>query len=91
MDLKTRKVLVTGAAGFIGSHLVEQLIARGAQVRAFVRYNSRSDRGWIDTFPDSTISKLDIIAGDIKDADAVRKAVKDCDVVFHLAALIGIP
>lgn len=91
MDLKTRKVLVTGAAGFIGSHLVEQLIARGAQVRAFVRYNSRSDRGWIDTFPEATISKLEIIAGDIKDADAVRNAVKDCDVVFHLAALIGIP
>ena len=91
MDLSNRRVLVTGAAGFIGSHLLEALLQRGASVRAFVRYNSRSDRGWIDTFPPALISKIEIIAGDIKDADAVRNAVKGCDVVFHLAALIGIP
>jgi NAD dependent epimerase/dehydratase len=91
MDLKKQTVLVTGAAGFIGSHLLEALVAKGANVRAFIRYNSRSDRGWIDTMPASMTGKIEVIAGDIKDADAVRKAVKGCDVVFHLAALIGIP
>ncbi|MGB5107879.1 MAG: SDR family NAD(P)-dependent oxidoreductase [Candidatus Zixiibacteriota bacterium] len=91
MNLKDRRVLVTGAAGFIGSHLVEQLVAKGAHVRAFIRYNSRSDRGWIDTFPESLTARLEIVAGDIKDSDAVRNAVKGCDAVFHLAALIGIP
>ena len=91
MDLNNRTVLVTGAAGFIGSHLVEALIAKGAKVRAFVRYNSRSDRGCLETLPDKTLKDIQIIAGDIKDADAVRGAAKGCDVVFHLAALIGIP
>ncbi len=91
MDLKNRTVLVTGAAGFIGSHLVEALISKGANVRAFIRYNSRSDRGWLDTLPQGRIVNVEIIAGDIKDTDAVRNAIKGCDVVFHLAALIGIP
>ncbi len=91
MKLRDRTVLVTGAAGFIGSHLLEALVAKGANVRAFIRYNSRSDRGWIDTMPESVTGKTEVIAGDIKDSDAVRNAVKGCDVVFHLAALIGIP
>ncbi len=91
MELKNCSVLVTGAAGFIGSHLVEALISKGTNVRAFIRYNSRSDRGWLDTLPKKTIEGIEIIAGDIKDSDAVRNAVKGCDVVFHLAALIGIP
>lgn len=91
MELKNCSALVTGAAGFIGSHLVEALLAKGAHVRAFIRYNSRSDRGWLDTLPKATLDNVEIIAGDIKDSDAVRYAVKGCDVVFHLAALIGIP
>ncbi len=91
MELKNCSVLVTGGAGFIGSHLVEALLAKGARVRAFIRYNSRSDRGWLDTLPKTSLANVEIIAGDIKDSDAVRNAVKGCDVVFHLAALIGIP
>jgi len=91
MELKNCSILVTGAAGFIGSHLVEALLAKGARVRAFIRYNSRSDRGWLETLPKTTLENVEIIAGDIKDSDAVRNAVKSCEVVFHLAALIGIP
>lgn len=91
MELKNCTVLVTGAAGFIGSHLVEELLAKSTRVRAFIRYNSRSDRGWLETLPKSASPNFEVIAGDIKDSDAVRSAVKGCDVVFHLAALIGIP
>ncbi len=91
MELKNRSVLVTGAAGFIGSHLVEAIISKGANVRAFIRYNSRSDRGWLENLPKTTLTNVEIIAGDIKDSDAVRNAIKGCDVIFHLAALIGIP
>lgn len=91
MDLRDRKVFVTGAAGFIGSHLVEALVQRGCKVRAFIRYTSRLDRGWIDWLPEEVKGKLDIVAGDLKDSDAVRGAVKGCDAVFHLGALIGIP
>ncbi len=91
MKLKDRKALVTGAAGFIGSHLVEGLVENGCQVRCFVRYTSRCDRGWLDDLPDKTLESLEIIAGDLKDSDAVRGAVRGCDLVFHLGALIGIP
>lgn len=91
MELKNCSVLVTGAAGFIGSHLVEALISKGANVRAFIRYNSRSDRGWLETLPTKTTEQFAVIAGDIKDSDAVRNVIKGCDIVFHLAALIGIP
>lgn len=86
-----RLVLVTGAAGFIGSHLVEALCARGDRVRAFIRYTSRNDRGWLEALPQSLNAQVEIIAGDLKDADAVRGAVKGCEAVFHLGALIGIP
>lgn len=91
MNLADHKVLVTGAAGFIGSHLVERLAADGCRVRCFVRYTSRNDRGWLADLPDEVQKSLEIVAGDLKDSDAVRGAVRDCDAVFHLGALIGIP
>lgn len=91
MDLKGKKVLVTGADGFIGSHLVEGLINEGCKVRAFVYYNSFNSWGWLDTFDKEKIRKIEIFAGDIRDPNGVRTAMKNIDVVFHLAALIGIP
>ncbi|MBN1877001.1 MAG: SDR family NAD(P)-dependent oxidoreductase [Anaerolineae bacterium] len=88
-DWQSKKVLVTGAGGFIGSHLTEQLVALGAQTRAFVRYTSRGTWGWLDTSPYK--ADVEVITGDIADRDRVRQAVEGVDVVFHLAALIGIP
>jgi len=91
MNLSNKKVLVTGAGGFIGSHLVETLVKRDARVRAFVHYNSFNTWGWLD-YVDRTIKDaVEIFAGDIRDPYYVNKAMKDIDVVFHLAALIGIP
>jgi len=84
-----KKVLVTGAAGFIPSHLVEHLLDAGANVRAFVRYNSRGDAGFLKEVKDRT--RLEIIAGDLRDFNAVDQAVKGMEVVFHLGALISIP
>jgi dTDP-glucose 4,6-dehydratase len=86
-----KKVLVTGAGGFIGSHLVEELVRLGASVRAFVRYNSRGDPGLLRLASPETMAGLELIGGDVRDADAVRKAVSGCKVVFHLGALISIP
>lgn len=91
MQLLGKKVLVTGAAGFIGSHLTEYLVQRGCDVRAFVRYNSQNSWGWLDTLPGELKARLDVFAGDIRDPHGVRQAVEGCDVVFHLAALIAIP
>lgn len=91
MELKGKKVLITGADGFIGSHLVEHLIEEGAQVKAFVYYNSFNSWGWMDTFSQDTLDQIEIFAGDIRDPNGVRTAVAGCDVVFHLAALIAIP
>lgn len=91
MNLEGKKVLVTGADGFIGSHLVEALMAHGCSVRAFVFYNSFNSWGWLDTLPIEQQRHLDIFSGDIRDPNGVREASKGCDVVFHLAALIGIP
>lgn len=86
-----RKVLVTGAGGFIGSHLVETLVSSGAQVRGFVRYNSRGDAGLLRLLAPEVLSQVEVIAGDLRDEDAVRKAVQGCQTVFHLSALISIP
>ncbi|BDQ13327.1 NAD-dependent dehydratase [Sediminibacterium sp. TEGAF015] len=84
-------ILVTGADGFIGSHLVEFLILEGARVRAFVNYNSFNSWGWIDNLGKETIKQIEIFSGDIRDPNAVKLAMKDCNIVFHLAALISIP
>jgi len=91
MNLNNKKILVTGADGFIGSHLVETLIDKGYNVKAFVYYNSFNSWGWLDTFPKEKLDKIEFFAGDIRDPNGVRTAIKDCDVVFHLAALIAIP
>lgn len=91
MKLDGKKILVTGADGFIGSHIVETLIARGHDVRAFVYYNSFNSWGWLDTLPAEQLKKLDVFAGDIRDPNGVLTSMKGCDVVFHLAALIAIP
>jgi NAD dependent epimerase/dehydratase len=87
----SKKVLVTGADGFIGSHLVEQLISDGYKVKAFVYYNSFNSWGWLDCLPKDILSQIEIFAGDIRDPNGVRTAMKDCEIVFHLAALIAIP
>jgi dTDP-glucose 4,6-dehydratase len=84
-----KKILVTGAAGFIGSHVVEVLLEAGFSVRAFVRYNSRNSWGWLDDL--APRDGLEIVAGDVRDLDSVTRAVDGCDGIFHLAALIGIP
>ena len=89
--MRSKKVLVTGDDGFIGSHLVETLVNEGYEVRAFVFYNSFNSWGWLDTFPASLLQNIEIVCGDIRDPHGVRKAVKDMDMVFHLAALVAIP
>jgi NAD dependent epimerase/dehydratase len=91
MNLKGKKVLVTGADGFIGSHLVEYLARNGVEVRAFVYYNSFNSWGWLDETSEDVKQSLDVFSGDIRDPNGVRAAVKGCDVVLHLAALIAIP
>ncbi|ALP52658.1 NAD-dependent dehydratase [Candidatus Tenderia electrophaga] len=91
MNLQGKRILVTGADGFIGSHLTEALIRRGHDVRAFVFYNSFGHWGWLDESPADVKREVDVFAGDIRDPHGVRTAMKGCDVVLHLAALIGIP
>lgn len=86
-----RKVLVTGAGGFIASHLVEALVARGARVRAFVRYNSRGDPGLLRLVAREILRNVELVGGDLRDLPAVQSAIKDCSHVFHLGALIAIP
>jgi NAD dependent epimerase/dehydratase len=84
-------VLITGADGFIGSHLTEQLIREGYRVRAFVFYNSFNNWGWLDSLPRNVLESIEVISGDIRDPYGVRSAMKGVDIVFHLAALIAIP
>jgi len=91
MTLRGVPTLVTGADGFIGSHLVERLVAEGASVRAFCIYNSRGSAGWLDEAPASIRDTVDILLGDIRDARFVERAIDGVQVVFHLAALIAIP
>lgn len=91
MDLKDKLILVTGADGFIGSHLTEELVRRGHRVRAFVYYNSFNSWGWLDESDPEIRSNIEVIAGDVRDPFCVSDAVKGCDVVMHLAALIAIP
>jgi NAD dependent epimerase/dehydratase len=87
----SKKVLVTGADGFIGSHLVEHLLEEGFNVRAFVLYNSFNSYGWLDTLSSEKLKKVEIFSGDIRDPNGVRVAMEGIDVVYHLAALIAIP
>ena len=83
------RVIVTGAGGFIGSHLCERLIKKNYNVRAFIKYNSRNFWGWLENIKNK--EKLEVISGNIRNYDSVKSAVKDMDIIFHLAALIGIP
>lgn len=85
------KVLVTGSDGFIGSHLTEELVKKGYEVRAFVYYNSFNNWGWLDTLPRDIMDHVEVFAGDVRDPNGVREAMKGVDAVFHLAALIAIP
>ena len=89
--MTNKKVLVTGAGGFIGSHLCEQLVQLGAEVTALIRYNSRSSYGFIEDLPWDIRNKIKIVMGDIRDENVFRVNLKDQDIVFHLAAIPGIP
>ena len=91
MDLGGKRVVVTGADGFIGSHLVEALLAHDTHVTAFCYYNSFNSRGWLDTLPEDVMRDVEVFMGDIRDPNGVRSALKGADAVMHLAALIGIP
>jgi NAD dependent epimerase/dehydratase len=91
MNWNKKSILVTGAGGFIGSHLTEHLVDIGTNVKAFVRYNSRNDWGLLELLPKEKLEGIEVIIGDLKDADAVRHAAKDVDIIFHLGSLIAIP
>lgn len=86
-----KRILVTGADGFIGSHLTEELVKKGYEVKAFVYYNSFNTWGWLDTLPQEIMDHIEVFQGDIRDPNGVKEAMKGCHAVFHLAALIAIP
>ena len=91
MNWQNKKVLVTGAGGFVGSHLTEHLVGLGASVKAFVRYNSRNDWGLLELIPQEHLDEIEVIMGDLRDNDAVRQAATNVEIIFHLGALIAIP
>lgn len=91
MYWENKSVLVTGAAGFFGSHLTEHLVELGARVRAFIRYNSRNDWGLLELLPEQKLDEIEVIAGDLRDSDAVRSAAEKAEIIFHLGSLIAIP
>jgi dTDP-glucose 4,6-dehydratase len=91
MSWDTEAVLVTGAAGFVGSHLTERLVGLGARVKAFVRYNSRNDWGLLELLPKDRLKEVEVVPGDLRDGEAVRSAVGGVDFIFHLGSLIAIP
>lgn len=91
MNLVSKNILVTGAGGFIGSHLTEELVKMGVSVKALVKYNSRNDWGLLEMLPKDLQKSIEVVSGDIRDPYMVKKAVSGCDVVFHLASLIAIP
>jgi NAD dependent epimerase/dehydratase len=91
MNWTDKKLLITGAGGFIGSHLVERLVGLGAKTRAFVRYNSRNNWGLLELLPQNKLKEIEIIPGDLRDSQAVRDAAKDVDMIFHVGSLIAIP
>jgi NAD dependent epimerase/dehydratase len=91
LGLQNNKILVTGADGFIGSHLTEELVRRGYHVKAFAYYNSFNSWGWLDSLPKEIKDNLEVYSGDVRDFHSVKTGMKGCQVVFHLAALIAIP
>jgi len=91
VKISGKKILVTGSEGFIGSHLVERLLQEGCKVKAMILYNSMNSYGWLDQIEKKYISQIDFFFGDVRDIGSVQNAVKDCDFIFHLAALISIP
>ena len=91
MELSGRKVLITGADGFIGSHLVESLLKKDCRVKAFAFYNSFNSWGWLDTLSKETLNSIEVVTGDIRDSNGIRNVVNGVDIIFHLAALIAIP
>ena len=91
MNWQSKKVLVTGAGGFMGSHLTEHLGELGAEVKAFVRYNSRNDWGLLKLLPKGKLNEIEVIMGDLRDSEAIRQAAKGVEIIFHLGSLIAIP
>ena len=91
MKITDKKILITGADGFIGSHLTEKLVKKGCRVKAFVFYNSFNSWGWLDHIPEEIKNQIEIFSGDVRDPFGVATAAKECDIIFHLAALIAIP